>query len=356
MKPLERVLKSLAHEETDRVPFMYRDVPEVRSRLKKDLLLDSDEELFQYLDIDFRWVGPEYTGPENNLPNGNRKDIWSVEWKYTRFSENAGYWNEVCHPLADVTDPIALEDYHWPSIEEWDFSMVESECDKYSEYAIMTGPGAASPGILQFPVQNLIGVERSFTEPYLNPLFMERLIQKVTEFQCAYIDKMFSSAKGKITFLRLGDDYGTQQGLLFDPETWKRIFMPSLKAMADTAKKYGAHYYQHSCGAIRDLIPALIETGVEVIDPVQVKACGMDPFMLKKDFGHLVTFSGGIDEQDLLPNGTPEVVTLEVRRMIDIMAPGGGYFLGPTHNFQDDCPTENMLAMYDAARSYAPFS
>jgi uroporphyrinogen decarboxylase len=119
--------------------------------------------------------------------------------------------------------------------------------------------------------------------------------------------------------------------------------------MADTAKKYGAHYYQHSCGAIRDLIPSFIEAGVEVIDPLQVRASGMNPEELKKEFGQLVTFSGGIDEQELLPHGTPEMVRAEVRRMISIMAPGGGYFIGPTHNFQDDIPTENILAMYEAA-------
>ena len=348
----ERVLKSLAHIETDRVPFMYRDVPEVRSRLKNDLNLNSDEELFDYLDIDFRWVGPEYIGPELNLPNGNRLDIWGVEWKYTKFSEGAGYWNEAFYPLVDVTDPEALEDYPWPCIGDWDYSMLESLCDSYAEYAIMTSPGPASPGILQFPVQTLIGAERSLTEPYLNPWFFERLIEKVLSFQIAFIDKIFSSAKGKIDFFRIGDDFGTQQGLLFDVVTWNAFFQPAFKSMADAAKKYGAHYYQHSCGAIRELIPSFIEIGVDVIDPIQVKAFNMDPAGLKKAFGRLVTFSGGIDEQELLPNGTPSMVGEEVKKMIDIMAYGGGYFLGPTHNFQDDCPTENIIAMYETARKY----
>jgi uroporphyrinogen decarboxylase len=98
----ERVLKSLSHQETDRVPFMYRDVPEVRTRLKKELQLSSDEELFKLLDIDFRWVEPKYIGKQLSLPNGNKKDIWGVEWKYTRFNETAGYWNEVSHPLSNI--------------------------------------------------------------------------------------------------------------------------------------------------------------------------------------------------------------------------------------------------------------
>jgi uroporphyrinogen decarboxylase len=164
----ERVLHSLNHQKTDRVPFMYRDVPEVRARLKRELNLLTDEDLFRYLDIDFRWVEPKYIGPDLALPNGNKKDIWGVEWKYTRFSDQAGYWNEAFHPLAEMTDPDSLDDYSWPLLADWDFSKVEECCDQYSEYAIMTAPGIASPGIFQYPLQNLIGVERSFTEPLLN--------------------------------------------------------------------------------------------------------------------------------------------------------------------------------------------
>ena len=346
----ERVLRSLNHQGTDRVPFMYRDVPEVRKRLKTDLNLKSDEELFRYLDIDFRWVEPEYTGSNLMLPDGRKKDIWGVEWKYIRFSDSAGYWNETFHPLANVSDPATLDDYPWPSVEDWDFSQVEKKCDEYSEFAIMTAPGIASPGIFQYPVQNLIGVERSFIEPLINPEFFQKLIDKIVQFHVAFIDKFFAAANGKIDFFRIGDDFGTQQGLQIDIGTWEQFFKPAFKEMAETAKKYGAHYYQHSCGAIRDLIPSFLETGVEVLDPLQVKATGMIPSELKSEFGNRVTFSGGIDEQELLPNGSPDQVRIEVKKMIEIMGPGGGYFLGPTHNFQDDIPTENIIAMYTSAR------
>ncbi len=346
----ERVLKSLNHQPTDRVPFMYRDVPEVRARLKKDLSLAADENLFRYLDIDFRWVEPKYAGNPLHLPNGHKRDIWGVEWKYTRFSDEAGYWNEVAHPLGEVYDPGQLDGYPWPSVDDWDFSTLEEQCDQYADYAIMTAPGPASPGILQTPIQPLIGNERSFTEPLMNPVFFQALIDKILEFQLAFIDRIFSASKGKIDFFRIGDDFGTQQGLLFDMDTFSQFFQPAFQKMAGTAMKYGAHYYQHSCGAIRDLIPAFIDAGVEVIDPLQVGAAGMNPEELKSEFGHRVAFSGGIDEQHVLPHGTPEEVKREVERMIRIMSPGGGYFLGPTHNFQDDIPTSNILAMYESGK------
>jgi uroporphyrinogen decarboxylase len=347
----ERVIKALNHQETDRVPFMYRDVPEVRARLKKDLNLANDEALFKFLDIDFRWVQPEYVGKPLDLPNGHKRDIWGVEWKYTRFSDGAGYWNEVAHPLADVSELEQLDNYCWPAADDWDFSTLEKQCDEFADFAIMTAPGPASPGILQNPIQPLIGNERSFLEPLINPDFFQKLIDKILEFQLEFIERMVEAAKGKIDFFRIGDDFGTQQGLLFDTETFKQFFQPAFKKMADTAKKYGAHYYQHSCGAIRDLIPAFMEAGAEVIDPLQVGAAGMIPEELKSEYGHRVTFSGGIDEQHILPHGTPEDVKKEVKRMIKMMSPGGGYFLGPTHNFQDDIPTKNILAMYEAGRA-----
>lgn len=343
----ERVFKAMGHVETDRVPFMYRDVPSVRKRLKRDLTLHSDDELFEALDIDFRWVEPVYIGGKTISEEKYRKDIWGVEWKLTMFSESGGYWNELSNPLANVTDPSALDNYPWPNASDWDFSGVENFCDKYSEYAIMTAPGIASPGILQYPVQNLIGVERSFIEPLINPEFFKKLIDKVVSFQVDFIESLFRAGNGKIDFFRIGDDYGSQNGLLMSVEMWNDFFLNSCKRMADTAKRYGAHYYQHSCGAIRDLIPSFLRAGVEVLDPIQVLAKGMDPSELKKEYGDVLTFSGGVDEQELLPNGTPDKIKEETKKLIDIMGKNGGFFLGPTHNFQEDISTENILAMYN---------
>jgi len=346
----ERVLAALSHRETDRPPFMYRDVPEVRARLKKDLNLKTDDALFEYFDIDFRWVAPEYVGNKIISTDDYRKDIWGVEWKYTRFNPDAGYWNEISHPLIAVDDPKALDDYPWPVVSDWDFSKVGSRCDQYAGYAIMTAPGIASPGLFQSPIQHLTGIARSFTDPFLRPEFFEKLIEKILAFHLPFIDAFFTAANGKIDFFRIGDDFGTQQGLLMDVDTWKNFFQPAFKQMAGMAKKHGAHYYQHSCGAVRDLIPAFIETGVEVLDPLQVSANGMIPAELKECFGQLITFSGGVDEQQLLPFGTPNQVKEETKNLVRTMSKDGGFFLGPTHNFQEDIPTENIVAMYDAAK------
>ena len=347
----ERVLEALAHKETDRVPLMYRDVPSVRERLKKDMTLKTDDELLEALDIDFKWVAPTYVATNLITEDAYKKDIWGTEWKFTKFSEEGGYWNEISNPLAHVTDPAALDDYPWPKASDWDFSQVESACDKYSEYAIMTAPGIASPGIFQSPLQELLGAERSFIEPLINPEFFFKLVGKVTEFHISFIEEFFKAANGKIDFFRIGDDFGTQQGLFFSPDMWEEYFLNSFHQMSSTAKKYGAHYYQHSCGSVRDLIPSFLKAGVEVLDPLQTKAANMIPAELKAQYGDVLTFSGGVDEQELLPFGTPKMVKDGTRSLIDIMAKDGGFFLGPSHNFQDDIPTDNILAMYETAKN-----
>ena len=353
MKPRQRVLTALNHERPDRVPLFYRDVPEVEARLLKDLSLNSRDDLLSYLDIDFRWVGPEYVGPPLDDPaTGIRKDIWGVEYKYVKFSDDAGYWEIQNNPLSKCTDPAQLDDYSWPKMEWFDFTTLSAQVAKYDDYAIMTNPGFASPSLLQSPIQSLLGDEKAFMDMVLNPEFFQALVERVLKFQIPFIDKMLGSANDRIDFFRIGDDFGTQRNLLISPDQWKTSIQPGLKAMADVAKQHKTYYYHHSCGAVRKLISGLIETGVDVLDPIQVKAAEMIPSELKAEFGDKLTFSGGVDEQELLPNGTTDQVAQGVNDLLDDMAYDGGFFLGPTHNFQDDIPTDNILAMYKAATNW----
>ncbi|MGL1890041.1 MAG: hypothetical protein OCD02_00370 [Spirochaetaceae bacterium] len=347
-----RVMDTLNHKETDRTPLMYRDVPEVRQRLKKDLNVTTDDELYKLFGIDFRWVAPEYIGPELNISETEKIDHWGIEWQYTKFSDSAGYWNEKSFPMEKIDTVIGAASWPIPDIKSWNYSNLSRDCDLYKDYAIMTAPGFSSPGILQFPIQSLLGTEKSLMDLYINPEFYKALISRVLEFQIPFIDKMMESADGKIDLFRLGDDFGTQEGLLMGLDQWKEFFQPALKKMADKAKCYGAKYYQHSCGAIRELIPSFIETGVDVIDPVQVKANGMIPKELKKEFGNKICFSGGVDEQDLLPHGSEKDVREAVWKLLDDMSGNGGFILGPTHNFQDDIPTKNIVAMYEAVHNW----
>jgi len=342
----------MRHEETDRVPLFYRDVPDVDARLRRDLGMNSRDELLESLEIDFRWVEPTYIGPPlEDRWTGLRRDIWGVEYRWIA-AGHGGQWEPVTFPLQAVEDIAALDDYPWPRIEWFDFQAVEAQLDRYNDFAIMTAPGVASPGILA-TIQFLVGMERAMTDMLLIPEFFHALGERILAFNLEYSKRLYAVAGDRIDFYRIGEDYGSQRGLLFGKPQWREFIRPSLTAMSGFAKRHGSFYYQHTCGSVRELIPDLIDVGVDVLDPIQVTACGMEPAELKAEFGDRLCFSGGVDEQELLPHGKPEEVARGVRELIEVMAPGGGFFLGPTHNFQADIPTENIVAMYRTAREYA---
>lgn len=351
MKSRERVMKAMRHEPVDRVPLFYRDVPEVRQRLLRDLNLNTYDELLDRLQIDFRWVEPAYVGPPLDNPDGTRRDIWGLNYRYTSFSGEAGYWELTGRPFAKFEEPEELDNWIWPSLDWFDFSTLKAQCERYDGYAIMTAPGCASPNLIQL-MEAMCGEDKAWIDVLAEPDFFDALAEKITSFNEAFIDRMLEAAGGQIDFMRIGDDYGSQQSLTVGPEPWRDRVQPFLKRYAAVAKKHGAYYYHHSCGAIRELIPDLLAAGVDVLDPLQVTARGMVPAELHAEFADRVVFSGGVDENVVLSQGTPDEVRVAVRDLIrDMDGLNGGFFLGPTHNFQADCKTENILAMYDEAQS-----
>jgi uroporphyrinogen decarboxylase len=346
------VFAALRHERPDRVPLFYRDVPEVETILLRHLNLSGRDELLDFFDIDFRWAAPEYIGPPlADREKGTTRDIWGVEYRYIRFDGTNGYWEPAGHPLIECETPADLERHCWPKLEWFDFSGLKEQASRYREYAVMTAPGYASPGIL-LPIQNLMGEQKAWTDILGNVPLFEAAVDKVLEFLVPFTDALLTAADGAIDFFRIGDDYGGQHGLLFSPETWRARLKPGLSVLSEIVHRHGAWYYQHSCGSIARLIPDFIEIGVDVVDPVQVRAAGMEPPALKARFGSEICFSGGVDEQVLLRDGSVDDVRAGVRKLIDAMGADGGFFIGPTHNFQVDIPPENIVAMYEEAAAY----
>ncbi len=161
---------------------------------------------------------------------------------------------------------------------------------------------------------------------------------------------MITAAKGKIDMLRIADDLGMQDRLLVSPETFTSVFAPRIKRIVQMAHSHGVKVMFHSCGAIFPLIESIIETGVDVLDPIQVKASGMIPEKLKADFGSKICFHGSIDTQFLLPQGSPQQVEQSVCQMFNILGKQGGFILSPSHILQTDVPLENIKALYRAGK------
>jgi uroporphyrinogen decarboxylase len=182
----------------------------------------------------------------------------------------------------------------------------------------------------------------------------EALLDKLVEMHLANLSKVLDAVEGYVQIIQMGDDFGTQQALEISPRLYREVFKPRQRLIFETVRKRsGLHLFLHSCGAIADILPDLIEVGVEIINPVQTSARGMDPARLKKEFGKDITFwGGGCDTQRVLPLGTPEEIEAHVRERIATFAPGGGFVFTQVHNIMPHVPPRNVTAMYDAVKKY----
>lgn len=149
-----------------------------------------------------------------------------------------------------------------------------------------------------------------------------------------------------------GDDFGTQKGMVMDPGTFRKYFKPRIRTMFNEFRKVNPEIKLawHSCGSILPIIPDFIEIGLDILNPIQPLAEGMDPAYLKSTFGRDLVFFGGIDIQELLPNSTPLKIKEEVSRIVRILGENSGYIIGPAHNIQDDTSVENILALFEAVK------
>ena len=195
----------------------------------------------------------------------------------------------------------------------------------------------------------MFGFENFLLNMALNPELLSTLIDKVTDVYLELNNALFSELKGKFDIWFFGNDFGSQDGMLFRPEMWHKFFFKNIKKLAGLAHSYDLKVMMHSCGGISEIIPYLIEAGVEIIDPVQVTARGMDPGSLVEKYNGKIVFHGGIDTQNLLINGTQEEVFKRSNEIINMFENNGGYIFAPSQILGPDIPVENIIAMYSAA-------
>ena len=167
---------------------------------------------------------------------------------------------------------------------------------------------------------------------------------------------MFEACEGLIDVTQVTDDLGTQNGPMISPRTFREFYRPHMQRFIDLAHSFGIEVFHHDDGAIRAFIPDLVEMGIDILNPMQWTCPGMELEGLKRDFGGDLCFHGGIDNQRILPFGTPDEVRAEVRHNIDALASDRtGYILAPCHNIQPITPVENIVTMYDEAWKYGKF-
>jgi len=352
MTPKQRVLDAIEHKQTDRVPLDLWVTKEVMAKLRAHFQTDEADDVLKELGVDIRLVEPEYIGPPlKESPDGKVKDIWGVTRRRVGYSDGS-YLEMDDYPLDGDITIADIENYPWPNPDHYDYSVIAKSCEKYGNYATLNvGNRLNRTSVLKAAIY-LRGMQELMMDMALNPPLVDALLDKISSYYLAHNERIFEAGKGLIDIFMMGDDFGTQKGLLISAEMFRRYFAPRLKEFAAQAKSYGMKVMLHSCGSIREIIPDIIEMGVDILNPIQTNAKGMIPEELKTEFGDKICFHGGVDIQHTLPFGTPEEVEQEVKDRIRVLGKDGGYILASTHNIQIDTPVGNILKMYETARNH----
>ncbi|MFA9377421.1 MAG: uroporphyrinogen decarboxylase family protein [Lachnotalea sp.] len=247
----------------------------------------------------------------------------------------------------DAEELEDLDFFEWPDPEKY---MDKEECRRLVEMAPTEKVKIGMLWSAHFQdTCAAFGMETALMNMLSNPEIYEAVDEKIMNFYLKANEIFYEATKGKLDAVLIGNDMGSQRGLMLSPQCVKDFIMPGCKKLVDQAHSYGLKVIYHSCGSILDVIPDLIEAGVDVIHPIQALAAGMEPQGLKEKFGKKVSFCGGVDTQDLLVNGSPEQVRAKVKELRTIFPTG--LIISPSHEaIMPDVSPENIHALFDEAQ------
>lgn len=350
MTPRERWMSWWAGKTPDRVPCDFWGTGELTTRLLRDLNCASERELWTRLGVDkCIYLAPRHRwASEDTWHMPSLFSVWGVETKLVPYADGLGVYEEsVGFPLANATTAADVDRYPWPKPEDWDFSDYRARCLEWSGHPIV--------GVSYEPFYlycRLRGMEQALADVVTNPELMRDIMERMFGVFAALVKRALETAGDLVDFVYVAEDLGTQETLLMSPRTFRQNVKPWLARMIDIVHGHGAKAFHHDDGAIRPLIPDLLEIGIDVLNPIQWRCRGMEREALARDFGKDVVFHGGIDNQHTLPFGTAADVRCQVAENIGLFRGGKGHIVAPCHNMQANTPTENVVAMYEAVGEF----
>jgi uroporphyrinogen decarboxylase len=322
--PRARIFQTLKHQESDMVPYHIPIDMECMQNLENEG--ETTRQLLQHLD--------------NHLP------YWLIEtekhWiEKGLYSDDFGcVWKELDHVPHLIDPPLKepeLNGYHFPNLDyEKYFSGIGAFFDTTRDHYRLCclALGFFDRGWA------LRGFENFLSDVVLNPKFVEELLERLVEMYFRLIDQI---ARHPFDGIRFADDWGYQRGVTIGANRWRNLIKPGLKVLFDYAQQKGLTVMVHSDGDLTEIIPDLIQLGVQILNPIQPEC--MDILWLKKEFGKDICFNGGISSQSTIPWGTPRQIQKEVMACLQYLGKDGGYIIGPTKSLNPDVPLENCLAV-----------
>ena len=378
----ERVRAAIGHREPDRIPFdlggsrmtgihvhAYAGLRAALGLAEVDIrigdltqqLAEVDTDVMDRLGCDVRVVGPRAgSGYRREMVEADGYVSFRDEWGAERRMPLDGglYFDTFGSPLGGDVDRAAIDAFPWPDATDPGRYLGLAEAarrivdDEGRAVLVSSICGGLSEGLFK-----MRGFEDGYMDLVAEPERARQVMEKILEIKLAYWDRALAELGDSVDIIGEADDLGGQDRTLFSPSTYRALVKPlQAELFAFIRARTSAKVFFHSCGAIRELIPDLIEIGVDILNPVQVSASGMDSAELKREFGRDIVFwGGGVDTQRVLGAGTPDEVRAEVRRRIADLREGGGFVFAAVHNVQPNVPPENLVAMWETWREEAAY-
>jgi len=348
----ERLMATLNREPVDRLPVDLWHTPEVGQALREHTGTDSDLDMYRALGLDkIVWVfmgykshGGETTGSQvgAGAESAATRTMWGVPLRGIQ-SGQAHYEEFGEAPMKGYETARDVEQYPWwPDLDFFDYAVaVDAAREAHKEF------GVIGPWVSFFELYcQLRGLQQAMMDLALHPDLVEAVLDRLEAIQTEMMRRFFDQAGNVLDLVFISDDLGTQNSLLMSPEMWRRHLKPRMRRWCELIHSYGLKVFFHTDGASEPLIGPLIDCGIDVLNPIQHVCPGMETGRLKQKYGDRLVFHGGVDNQHVLPFGTPEDVRREVRMLRDTLGSDGtGFICSSCHNIQAGTPVANILAM-----------
>lgn len=371
--PSDRVLKAINHIQPHTTPVHIMGFEGIERWLER-FGAKGDFDLRDKLGLDLQTARPIYKGPYAK----SGLSIWGTPPDVAGYG-GAGYSKaRKSYPLASATSVQDVERFAWPDPDDFDYEIVGKLLQtipnraRYvtAQYTVLqegfsredAARGAGTPlparGAGWLPILctlfELFGLEETLIKFYTEPKIIQAAVDHLEAFVLEFSRRLLEASKMWADIYWFGDDFATARAMMISPDQWRSFLKPTYRKIFALAKGHGVKVWFHACGTFRPVLSDLVEIGMDVWETVQVHLPGNEPEVLKREYGHDITFYGSINSQHTLPFGTPEDVRAEVRERVQVLGKGGGYICGPDHTILPDVPIDNVLAMLDEARKFNP--
>ncbi len=351
----ENVLRALRRYNPERVPFEFVLCPSHVEEFKKRTGSDDYQEYFgfpiRYVELNPTGQKTDYTIYYDNLPDSCEPLHWNPEWGIMGVQGSVAHFQEMLHPMKKFKSANEIEKYPFPDfMQDYRWEGVDKQIQGMIDRDLI------AVAFMQMTIFEICwylrGMDTFMIDLVMNMEFAEALMDKVTEIR---IDSARRYAKAGADILMLGDDVGSQLGMMINPDLWRDVFKPRMSSVIKAAKdvKTDILVFYHSDGNLMEVIPDLIEIGIDILNPVQPEC--MDPVEVKKLYGERLSLWGTLGTQTTMPFGTAKEVKETCKRLIEQVGVGGGLLLAPTHVIEPDVPWENVQAFIEAVDEYGKY-